>query len=787
MARKLFSKTDYENLATSDSTPASPELISSQETVCNCQEAIKIKDTTPVDKTVSSPTCSQDVFNNIDPSQFDITPSHVISSTPIFSPERHKCDRLVTVVMEQTDVTEADALVCTKNSDTSNHKPDSGVQAHTTDVDPSGTGSSPDYKSDITDQKNKISNPDTSYHATYHDNSDLMNELFANNMVNLTQSVTEQLLKEKEEKWTHSNNNTDGDDVIHNDVMHHVINKDEKLSTITPINTANGFYHSSLHHNIRVSLSTSNGSTKKSTKPFKAPRLAKEVSKEEQNKLLEQYSKKFPSLVMNDKTPVSDCNVENSVVTSSSRLIACGFTSVGSGKKFTVSAVSLQRAARFVEDFSTDMISEEYGVTNSDCSVSEEPPHVEGPIVKGVCEVKMPSSSTTTAREETKENSLSCLVEKEGLEFGKEEESRETIKRSHEIVENYSLENIDMEQFSAFTQMPVYIRDITEDNSTVNEISDTTCTPDHHTTPVHKEPISSYITPGGSFNPCPPATARGAYNNATPCRQLTDGQDDEEYNTQVMKQFLDFSSSNEDDDTVSVKVTDQIHSEKSNAGSPTHCNKSLPCARSCDTDSHAHNELPTHNNIPENNRSCDTDDHTYSRSYDDTNSPTRTDLTVSIPNGVVFGLSTASGKSVTISTDAISSVKKLLDDKCPERRNKVTTKTFSGFCTASGDVVNVSTQSLEAVKQLFNDDKMPQDSDDIVASGNQTHHDNSITTKDEGTGVAVTSFIDSSYDPAIVTMTTDVSSLHKSCDPTHNTTVTMETTPTNITNVSVQQ
>jgi len=790
-ARKLFSKTDYENLTASDSTPASPELISSQETICSSQEAIKTKHTinSPVNQTVSSPTCSQDMFNNTDQPQSDVISSCVISSTPISTHERHKCDRSAIVATEQNSVT--DALVCSKNSDTSYHKPDSEV--HTT---PSSTGNSPDCKLDTTD---KICNPDTSYHLNFHDNSDLVDELFANHMLNLTQAATEQLLKQEKEKMTHSKltvNNTDGgcgDDVIHNDVMHHVINKDKKFSIVTPINTANGFCHS------KLSSSTGNGSIKKSTKPFKAPRLAKEVSKEEQNKLLEQYSKKFPSLVMNDRTPANDHDAENNnVVTSSSKLISCAFTSAGSGKKLTVSATSLQRAARLVEDFSADMITEEYGAINNnnftDC-VSEDRFHVEEPKVNEVIK-EMPSTSTTTVREVSKENSPSHLVEKEAkesLEFGKEE-------RSQEMVENCSLENIDMEQFGVFTQMPVYIKatdEITEENyhlrstASVNEIPDVTWTPQPSITPLHKEPASSYITPGGSFNPCSPP-ARDVYNSDTSCQQPVSGQDDDEFkkmfSTQVVKQFLDFNSSNDDDDTVTtiVEVTDQLHSQKSTAASPTHCNENLHCSKSCDTDSHTHNKSPTFNDVPENNRSCDTSDHAYGRSCDDINSPTHTDPALSIPaDGIVFGLSTASGKSVTVSNDAISSVKKLLDDKY-EDRNKVT-KTFSGFCTAKGDVVSVSTQSLKAVKHLFNDDCLVHNSDDIVATGNHNSLPTvtmaTVTTQDEGTGIDVISF----NDPATVTMTTDVLSLDKSCNPTPDTTVTMETTPANITNVSAQQ
>ena len=805
MARKLFSKTGCDNSATSHST--SPDLItSSQHTTHDSQETIKDKETitTPVNQTVSSPTCSQDMFY---PAQSDITPSHVMSSTPVGSSvvERHKHNGAVTANIEEMDVTN-DLVgnsdhVKNKNSDTSYHKLDSEVHAHTGDVKLSGSSGSPNCKPNTMEQKCKslYSNISCNKDVGYHDNSDLMDELFANHLINLTQAATEQLLQEEEQKLTHSKptaSHTDsgcGDDVIDNDVMDHVISKDE---TVTPIITANGFCHFTITDAVKPLSSTSNNGPMK--KSFKAPRMAKEVTEDEKNKLVEQYCKKFPSLV-NDNTRRTGCSDDgisnNNLLKSTGRLMSCGFTTVGSGKKLTVSAAALQRAARLVEDCTGDLI--DTG-SHGNCTGNETAHHVEEQE-----EVKMVDVSTDTIKElpfdtgtkvvETKETP-SCLTEKEVREYSEcvKERSHDTTKGSHEPAENYGLENIDIEQFSAFTQMPGYIRavdDIVEDDyqlstASVRQISDEMWTPAEQSciTPVEKEVVSSYITPGGSFNPCP--TGRDVYNT-TPCGQSADGHDDEElkkmFNTQLVKQFLDFSSSNEDEDDrmiTSVKVTDQLQND--NSTSPAHNDEISQCATLCDTDSHAHNE-PCR--VTEKNTSCHNDDHTHSGSHDNSNSPTHRDISnpsLSMHKGAVFGLSTASGKLVTVSTDTISSVKKLLDDKCNDNR------TFTGrqqLCTANGVVVNISDHSLRAVKQLFSDDKMVHDDNNtIVAIGNQTSDDSkgnmATGVQDDSNDTEVMSLNEPSHD------TTVALGVQRSCDPTPDGTVAMEPNPANKTNVS---
>ena len=805
MARKLFTKTECDNLSSSHST--SPDLISSsQYTAHDSQEAMKNKEAISIPVN-SSPTCSQDMF---DPAaQCDITPSCVMSSTPVSSAfvGRHERDETITETHVTNDLVGDHTE--NKNSDTSYHKLDSEVHSHTGDVKLCGSSSSPNYKPDTSEQKCKglYSNISCNEDVSYHDNSDLMDELFANNLTNLTQVATEQLLEEEQQRLTHSKpivDHTDsgcGDDVTDNDVLDHVISKDE---TVTPITAANGFCHFTVADAVKPSSSTSNtGSQRKSCKSFKAPRMAKEVAEDEKNKLVEQYCKKFPSLVVNDnirRTGCGDDGVTNNLPMSTGQLISCGFTSAGSGKKLTVSAAALQHAVRLVEDCTGDLIS---GVSDTgshgNCTSNKAADHVEEQMVDISTDTtkKLPFGTSTKVVEETKEPSPSCLLEKEvgeSSECGKEERSCDTSKGSHDPVENYGLENIDMEQFSAFTQMPGYVRaavrsgdDIVEDDcrASVQQISEDTWTPAEQSciTPVEKEAVSSYITPGGSFNPC--HTGRSVYN-VTPCQQPTDEHDDEElkkmFNTQLVKQFLDFSSSNEDDDrmTASVKVTDQLQKFNDNSASPTHNDETSPCARSCDTDSHAHNKTCS---VTEKNASCHNDDHIHSGSHD--NSPTHHDNrkpSVSMHKGAVLGLSTASGKSVTISSNAISSVKKLLDDKCND-----VNRTFAGqqLCTANGDVVNICDRSLRAVKQLFIDDK---DDDAAVAIGNHASDDNNkstigdMTTAVQDNDIEVMSLNEPSHDTAVVL------SIQRSCDPTPDSTVAGEASPANKTNnVSVYQ
>ena len=722
-----------------------------------------MKNNTPVS---TSPTCSQDMF---DPAAQcdDITPSHVLSSTPaVNSAGRHR-----TIATNAHDV--VGDHVENESSDTLNHKIDSKIHSHTGDVKLSGSDSSPDCKPDTTKQKcnSLYSNISCNKDVSYHDNSDLMDELFANNLSNLTQVATEQLLAQ-EQQLTHFKPITDctdsacGDDVIDNDKMDHVITKDE---TVTPTTTANGFCHFTT---VNPLSSTSNGSMRKSCKSFKAPRMAKEVGEDEKKKLMEQYCKKFPSLVGNDNTRRTDDGVTNN---STGRLISCGFTSAGSGKKLTVSAAALQHAVRLVEDCTGDLISEQYGTgSHGNCTSNEIVDHVEE-------QAKVASVSTDSTREvpfgtskKIEEAKEPCLIEKEAGESSEcDMEERSHDKGSHESVENYGLENIDMEQFSAFTQMPGYITvrsddDIVEDD--VLPISDEPAV-QSCITPAEKQPaVSSYITPGGSFNP----TSRTVYNTTPQPSDAQDDDDDEElkkmFNTQLVKQFLDFSSNNEDD---SVKVTDQLQNDSST--SPTHNDEVLPCARSCDPESHTHND-ETSSDSHAHNETCGVtenthnDDHTHNGSHDD--SPTHHNISnPSVHKGAVLGLSTASGKSVRISSDAISSVKKLLNDKTVAGHQR-----HPQLCTASGDVVNICDRSLRAVKQLFADDKVSDDAAAVAIGNHASGNHNKSTTVDMATAVQDDDIgVMSSNEPSAV-----VSSVQRSCDPTPDSTVAMEASPVKV-------
>ena len=785
VARKLFTKTES---VTSISIPTSPELISSeQETTHDSQQSVKVEEsiTVPINQSVASlsTSCSQDMFDNIElPTPCDITPS--LTSSPVIA---HLHNGPVTTSSEEKVVTEPNALLCNntcvdnKNSGTPYHKPDSEVQVHTSDVKLTSIGSSAKCKPHTTDQK--------SHSNVSHNRDDVMDELFADH---LTQEHSEKLLQEEEHKLIHSKpiaHHTDsgyGDDVIHKGVIDHVIS-DEKLSAATPIISANDMHHSTLHHSLRQ------GSIKKS-KQFKAPRVAKKVGEDEKKKLLEQYSKKFPSLAVNDnmrRSVASDVGfggvVSNNV--GSGGLISCGFTSAGSGKKFTVSAAALQHAVRLVDDdYPTDWITGQYAAI---CSHGN-PTHND--TVDHGEEAKMFNNCTETTKVETS----SCTTEnKASLECVKEERSHETSKGSHELVEG--LENIDMEQFSAFTQMPGYIRAVVpaaDDNdqlsaATAKQTSDHVWTPTHQSSISPIEKVSSYITPGGSFNPCP---SNFHNNDTTPCKLSVDGHDDDElkrmFNTQVIKQFLDFNSSNDDDDgddddddgrmTSSMKLTDQLQYENSCVTSHAHDGN---CATMCD--SHTHNES-CNNDVGKNITSSDdhiqrshTNDPTH-KGLHDTNNPTHTDHAAAMPDNRVFGLATASGKSVTLSTDAISKVKKLLDDKCKDDMN---TRPFPGLSTASGNVVNISDHSLQAVKQLFSDDKMSLNVD-AVANGNHTHNNTKAIVDVETDAVQ-----EDDNDVEMMSLnkpSCEELNVHRSSDPISDTTVTMETANVT-TNVSFNQ
>ena len=218
-----------------------------------------------------------------------------------------------------------------------------------------------------------------------------------------------------------------------------------------------------------------------------------------------------------------------------------------------------------------------------------------------------------------------------------------------------------------------------------------------------------------------------------------------------MKQFLDFNSSNE--------VADQSDNEILNVASPTHTDDASP----------------THTN--EISPCINTDKHTHSRLCDNPSSPTHTANINPIPhNTTVLGLATASGKAVTVSTDNIDTVKKLLDDKC--NNDKIpANKKFPGLYTSNGDAVSVSEHSMLAVKQLFSDDVSVQEVNDT----NSSTTDNAIVqVQQQATGVGpveMMSLHEPSHDATLTSC--------ESCDP--HTAVSMEATTANTSKVSVQQ
>ena len=768
MARKLFTNTGPSTLATSHSVPSSPDLISSsQDAAYVSQDTIKSRD---AQASQSSPTCSEDMF---DSAHSDINLSHVMSSTPVSTDVRKHGP----IAINTREVAVANEVVdnnCdhVENPDTSYHKLDTEVHTHTSDVE---LTDSPDCKPVTNNERCKTAYSNTSCSKGVScDNSDLMDELFANHFANLTQLATEQLLQE-EHKLTHSNqvaNQTDsgcGDDVMHNDVMDHVINKDE---AVTPITTANGFHHFTVNNTVKP-LSSSDKAPLKKSKPFKAPRMAKEVGEGEKSKLLEEYCKKFPSLSNNKRT-----SCDNGGASSTDAVIACGFTSAGSGKKFTVSAAALQRAVQLVEDCTNDLFTEQHNPgSHGNTAANKMLCHVEEDTKMVATEKSVKQLSIPKGEKEAKETLSSKEETEENSKCGKEERSHDTTRESHEQVDNYGLDNIDMEQFSAFTQMPGYMRaersDSIDDDyhlstATVQQISDEIRTPvgqPSSVTPVQKEPVSSYITPGGSFNPCP-SGRNVCNNNTTPCRQSADDEELKKmFSTQVVKQFLDFNSSNEDDDAT-LKVAGQLQND--NSPRPAQNDEMLPCTASCDADSHSHKMC----SVTEN------DDHAHNGSHDDTNNPTHhvSKPPTSLPKSAVFGgFSTASGKSVTISDDAISKVKQLLDDACGDTINGRTLRDRQ--CVAD-DVYNCSPS---AVQQLCTDDKA--DGDTVVTgnhSADDKSTDNTTTAVDDSHEIKVTSLNEPSYNAAVVL------SVNGSCDPSPDTTAVMEATPVKI-NVSIQQ
>ena len=162
-----MAKTKCDSLSSSHST--SPDFISSsQYTAHDSQEAMKNKEaiSTPVN---SSPTYSQDMFAPT--AQCDI---NVMSSTPVSSSVvgRHKHDETITEIHVTNDLVGDHTE--NKNSDTSYHKLDSEVHAHTGDVKLSGSSSSPNCKPDTSEQKCKglYSNISCNEDVSYHDNFD---------------------------------------------------------------------------------------------------------------------------------------------------------------------------------------------------------------------------------------------------------------------------------------------------------------------------------------------------------------------------------------------------------------------------------------------------------------------------------------------------------------------------------------------------------------------------------------------------------------------------------------
>jgi len=623
-------------------------------------------------------TCSQDLFGDIDPLQS----SKVCSSTPINSTHvvrvkcKHDTEQLVDDAIGDgstscllNDVTEKDQL-----STFSNCKPRSVNNtiidnatcnySNTTDQISNSLNSNPSSLHNINTMNNVqnhsntggeissilIPNPDTIQTADnqFHNNSDLMDELFANNFAEISSATTGhhkdtvvQLTSAPGE--CANGHGSKGNDVINDDSGCGLTESD----VITPSHASTDKLH------MRTDLCPQNirsfNATRKSAKQFRAPRLAKEVSKDEERMSLERLAKQFPSLAPSSTS--ATVPRETGPCPSSERVL-CGFVAA-SGKKLSVSAAALDHAAKLCSN-ETDNTADNLAIT--DVIHGEFPPD------------------------------LGAVPNKEHNET--------------ELTESYCVENmdsIDMDQFSAFTQMPGYV---TKGSLEVSSVKGDT--------PSGR---SALFTPGGS----PPLYPEGA----DPSRSAHEHDEDsihKMFNTQVVKQFLDFHSSDENDDdddktseaaTVPAAVaTDKLTSKESSNLKP------------CDTYATTH---PTHKDTAI--RSHDPDRHTHKTS-----------------NGhnqmMLSGFTTAGGKSVMVSSEAVASVKKLLededsgmmtgkgdavdvkdgaidvkDDAIDVRVNATPVRGSQGLSTASGKKVEISNQSLHVAQQLLREGE-----DDTVKS-----------------------------------------------------------------------
>jgi len=590
-------------------------------------------------------TCSQDLFNDINPLQ---SSSKVCSSTPINSSpvvehteevvddgsslcdvaEKHHSnikEQLSTISnchplsVSNTVVDDVPVIEISQNCNPSTVKV---VRNHT---DYSNTGDvsksiicSPDCKQTITDKQ-------------FHNNSDLMDELFANHLTQITSANTKHNESQdtvlqptsapvegdkKSDHLTGSNVVDDdsgcgltGSDGVTDETPTHTVA--DKLHA-TPMRSG---LHPGVHRNIRPYATT-----RKSAKQFKAPRLSNQVSKDEERKSLERLAKQFPSLA-SSSTPVTAPS--NTVPCSSSDRVSCGFVAA-SGKKLTVSTSALDRAARLVEE----------------CSNETNNVKINLDVISG--EVPDPGVAPNMEEKET------------------------------ELTDGYcaeSMDSIDMDQFSAFTQMPGYVT-----NRTAEEVSST-----KGGIPTGKSvsftPIGSPLHPKGT-SPSQPAH----------------GHDEDSihkmFNTQVVKQFLDFHSSDEDDDKIGEAETTTTYTADELA-------------------SHTHKELKLHDA-----RSPALKD-TVVKSHD-AYSPTH--RTAPRTNGhnqmMLSGFTTAGGKSVMVSAEAVASVKKLLEDEeadmIADKHDAVVVKDgptpgggFPGLTTASGKKVEISSESLHAAQELL--------------------------------------------------------------------------------------
>ena len=652
------------------SPPTSPDLIMSSQ--ASPQDII----TTPQD---INTTCSQDLFGDVDP----IQSSKVCSSTPINSSPvvRIECkhDQLVddgSTSCLLNDATEKSchsstqeqvSIIpnCNSNSINSaavvNDAPCCHDHSSSTDQISSSPNCNPSSVHSVNTANNvenhvvhsnsedeisvtPICNPDPIRTASnqFHDNSDLMDELFANHLTQITSATTSHDTSHKDivfqptsapcasdsGRGSTGNNVINDDsgcgltesDVVTDDTPSHTIS--DKLH-ITPMRTN---LYPGVHRNIR-----SSNMAKKSTKQFRAPRLAKEVSKDEEKKSLERLAKQFPSLAPSS-TPVSVPS--ETISCPSSERVSCGFVAA-SGKKLTISTSALDHAAKLVEECSNDA---DNAVVNLG-------------VIPGEVPVVVPDLDAVHSKE----------------------------KKETELTDSYCAENmdsIDMDQFSAFTQMPGYVT-----KRAVEEVSSV-----KGDTPSGR---STLFTPGGS----PPLLHPRGTSPSRPAHEHDEDSIHKMFNTQVVKQFLDFHSSDEDDDKTSEAATVPEAAATDELASYTYKDSKNYYLKSQDAHSSIYEDAAIKSHDPHN--------------------PTH--KTTSHTNGhnqmMLSGFTTAGGKSVMVSVEAVASVKKLLEDEeagITGKDDAIDIKDdappvggYPGLSTASGKKVDISSQSLRVAQQFL--------------------------------------------------------------------------------------